>query len=167
MARWEAVSDRVLLSLGPCALCCLGWPTCPALAQQLIQCPASTQCHARRACPTIQLTRDAFNPSINYKVAKNINISRLQGLMQLAHICCHLNICCCCYAVAVQSVGSSGRKIIMWIHSSNKPINIKASRNKPINTQASIRIARLNFIISDHRFRFCYPLVASTPHCNC
>ena len=47
----------------------------------------------------------------------------------------------------------------MGIHSSNKPINIKASRNKPINTKASIRIARLNFIISDHRFRFCYPLV--------
>ena len=35
-------------------------PTCSALAKPLSQCPASS--HARRACLTIQPTRDAFDP---------------------------------------------------------------------------------------------------------
>ena len=60
----------------PCALCCPGWP---ALAQRPIQCPAST--HARRACPTIQPTRDAFNPFIqlqSYKYHQNLLIARVK-----------------------------------------------------------------------------------------
>ena len=67
---------REVLSIGPFALCCPGWRTCPAFAQRLIQRPASS--HARRACPTIQHIRDALysTHSINnyYKVVNIIKI---------------------------------------------------------------------------------------------
>ena len=49
------LSDRVQFS-DPATLTSSRRPTCSALAKRLIQCPASS--HARRACPTIQPSRN-------------------------------------------------------------------------------------------------------------
>ena len=55
----RTLSDRVLFSEAA-PLTSSRWPTCSTLAKPPSQCPAPP--HARRACPTIQPTRDAFNP---------------------------------------------------------------------------------------------------------